>query len=80
LSSWLKVTGTPGNSRFRISPTRCTCFGLTIDQSKATATALTPDFFRYLAAATTSGSFSFSISLPMASMRPRTSQVRLRGM
>src|SRR5262249_12562183 len=78
-SSWLRVSGMPGHSRSTISRTRRSWVGLTIDQKRHTAMASTPHFFRCRTAATTSPSSSFSRSWPSASMRPRTSQVRLRA-
>ncbi len=78
-SSWLRVTGTPGHSRDTISRTRRSWAGLTIDQKRQTAIASTAHFLRWRTASITSCSLKGSRSCPWESMRPRTSQVRLRG-
>ena len=79
LSRWLRVTGTSGQASRTISPTRRSWLPFTTDQSRQTATASTPSLRKSSTAARTSSSSSAVCSAPVASIRPRTPRVRIRG-
>ena len=73
------VYGTPGQCSSISSPTRCSCDGLTIDQSRQTAIASTPSPRACAIASTTVSSSRARNGSPSASMRSRISNVSQRG-
>ena len=74
------VKGTPGRCSRSSSPTRSSCAGSAIDQSRHTATASTSRRRIAAIATSTSSSSSGANSPPSASIRPPISQVSERGM